>query len=117
MSAAGIVAFIITLTRDCLAHKHKEKDKDKDKYTGKYKDKDRIALLNWGFIITLTTLPGRRCVCICAQETRSAIKEILKSAKEIKRYQNRNPEKNLPSGVFTEREIMVGLILSTDNGK
>ena len=86
MSAAGIVAFIITLTRDCLAHKHKEKDKDKDKYTGKYKDKDRIALLNWGFIITLTTLPGRRCVCICAQETRSAIKEILKSAKEIKRY-------------------------------
>ena len=63
MSAAGIVAFIITLTRDCLADKHKEKDKytgkekdkDKDKYTGKYKDKDRIALLNWGFIITLTT--------------------------------------------------------------
>ena len=54
MSAAGIVAFIITLTRDCLAHKHKEKDKDKDKYTGKYKDKDRIAMLNWGFIITLT---------------------------------------------------------------
>ena len=86
MSAAGIVAFIITLTRDCLAHKHKEKDKDKDKYTGKYKDKDRIALLNWGFIITLTTLPGQRCVCICAQETRSVIKEILKSAKEITRY-------------------------------
>ena len=70
MSAAGIVAFIITLTRDCLADKHKEKDKytgkekdkdkdkekdkDKDKYTGKYKDKDRIAMLNWGFIITLT---------------------------------------------------------------
>ena len=93
MSAAGIVAFIITLTRDRLADKHKEKDKytgkekdkDKDKYTGKYKDKDRIALLNWGFIITLTTLPGRRCVCICAQETRSVIKEILKSAKEITR--------------------------------
>ena len=100
MSAAGIVAFIITLTTDCLGDKRKEKDKDKekdkytgkekdkdkDKYTGKYRDKDRIALLNWGFIITLTTLPGRRCVCICAQEARSAIKEILKSAKEITRY-------------------------------
>ena len=27
----------------------------KNKYTGKYKDKYKIALLNWGFIITLTT--------------------------------------------------------------
>ena len=61
MSAAGIVAFIITLTTDCLGDKHKENDKDKDKDTGKYKDKykdkdkDKIVLLNWGFIITLTT--------------------------------------------------------------
>ena len=65
MSAASIVAFIITLTTDCLGDKHKENDKDKDKDTGKYKDKykdkdkdkdkDKIVLLNWGFIITLTT--------------------------------------------------------------
>ena len=55
---------------------------------------------------------------MCAQETRSEIKQILKSAKKNKTKDwNRNPKKHLPSGVFTEMEIIVGPLLSTDNGK